>query len=344
MQLIVVYVHVAGPMGCTQHLIKLVAPPFADNAANVTSPRQYPTQSCRIVVDNQPYGNYAPRMQFLQLGKVQAHRNALVAAKEQGLHLIGVNMALMHATTTSDLNVDDAVHQVDLELGMTSKHKMAVWRYLMTQYNLKPSLSKFGKCEIKVAAPELTQLHVLDAWMVVDPTKLTRDNRAMALSPLLFLKEKWYRKIKSRACIKQVPQQAYILKEEAASSNVSTDLIFISPTIAASKKRHIWCYDVPSTFVNSNINENVLMVLKGELVEMMVSIALQIYHKHITVDKKGTPVLHMKLQKALYGLMRVSLLLLFYRKLRKELEDLGFVVDLYDPFVWQTKTWEMEIN
>ncbi len=73
------------------------------------------------------------------------------------------------------------------------------------------------------------------------------------------------------------------------------------------------------------------MVLKGELAEMMVNIAPQIYCKHITVDKKGTPVLYVKLQKALYGLMRA--ILLFYRKLREELEDFGFTVNPYDPYV-----------
>jgi hypothetical protein len=88
---------------------------------------------------------------------------------------------------------------------------------------------------------------------------------------------------------------------------------------------------VRRAFVNTDVDENVLMVLKGELVEMMVHIAPHIYHKHITVDKKGTPVLYMKLQKALYGLMRASLL--FYRKLRKELEDFGFTVNPNDPCV-----------
>ncbi len=73
------------------------------------------------------------------------------------------------------------------------------------------------------------------------------------------------------------------------------------------------------------------MVLKGELAEIMVHIAPQIYHRHITVDKKGTPVLYVKVQKALCGLMRASLL--FYRKLKKELEDFGFLVNPYDPFV-----------
>jgi len=88
---------------------------------------------------------------------------------------------------------------------------------------------------------------------------------------------------------------------------------------------------VPSAFVNTDVDENVLMVLKGKLAEMMVHIAPKIYRKHITVDKKGTPVLYVKLQKALYGLMQASLL--FYRKLRKELEDFGFMVNPYNPCV-----------
>ena len=51
----------------------------------------------------------------------------------------------------------------------------------------------------------------------------------------------------------------------------------------------------------------------------------------MTVNKKGKPILYVKLQKELYGLMRASLL--FYRKLQKELEDYGFEVNLYDPCV-----------
>ena len=89
----------------------------------------------------------------------------------------------------------------------------------------------------------------------------------------------------------------------------------LTSAIAASKKRHVQCYDVPSTFVNMEVDENVLMVLKGELTEMMVCIGPQIYCKHININQKGTPVLYVKPQKGLYMLMRASLL--FYRKLRK---------------------------
>ena len=78
------------------------------------------------------------------------------------------------------------------------------------------------------------------------------------------------------------------------------------------------------------------MVLKGQLAEMMVQIVPQVYHKYVTMDKKRTLILYVKLQKALYGLMRASLL--FYRKLRKELEDYGFVVNPYNPCVANMST------
>ena len=87
-------------------------------------------------------------MQFLQLGEVQAHRSALSAAQErqEQRELPNNNREeLMHGRMSSDLDVDDTVHQIDPELHTTSEDEIAVWGYLMTQYNLKPGLRKFGK-------------------------------------------------------------------------------------------------------------------------------------------------------------------------------------------------------
>jgi hypothetical protein len=84
---------------------------------------------------------------------------------------------------------------------------------------------------------------------------------------------------------------------------ISTESTFITAAIAASKRRKVRCYDIPSAFVNTDVDD-VLMVLKGELAEMMVQIVPQVYRKYVTVDKKGTPILYVKLQKALYELMR----------------------------------------
>ena len=51
----------------------------------------------------------------------------------------------------------------------------------------------------------------------------------------------------------------------------------------------------------------------------------------MTIDAKGQKVLYVQLSKALYGLLRAAIL--FYRKLRKELEEYGFAVNPYDPCV-----------
>ena len=64
--------------------------------------------------------------------------------------------------------------------------------------------------------------------------------------------------------------------------------------------------------MNTEVGKDVIMVLKEELAEMMIQIAPEVYRKYVAVDKRGTKILYVKLQKALYGLMRASLL--FYRK------------------------------
>ena len=70
-------------------------------------------------------------------------------------------------------------------------------------------------------------------------------------------------------------------KEDAALPTVSTESVFITSAIAASEKRKVRCYDIPSAFVNTDVDEDVLMVLKGELAEMMIQITPQTYQKNV---------------------------------------------------------------
>ena len=72
---------------------------------------------------------------------------------------------------------------------------------------------------------------------------------------------------------------------------VSTESTFITATIAASEGRQVRCYDVPSVFVNTDVDEDMITVLKGELADMMIQIAPEIYRKYITVNRKGTRIL-----------------------------------------------------
>ncbi len=284
-------------------------------AADDDPEQRYPTQLRRSVIGHQPYDMYAPGRTFLQLGTTRAHRSVIKASC-----LIKMTKAeRLLAMTTSDATcgmIDNAVHKLYPELTTRSEDEIKVWGHLMTQYNSKPGLQKFGQGGADAAVKELTQLHVMDTWTAMEPTKLTREERMRALSSLLFLKEKQTGTIKVRACINGVPQHAYISKEDAALPTVSSESTFITASIAAKEKRMVRCYNVPSAFVNTDIDKDVLMVLKGELAEMMVQIVPQIHQKYITMDKKGRKILYVKLRKVLYGLMRASVL--FYRKLRKE--------------------------
>jgi hypothetical protein len=121
------------------------------------------------------------------------------------------------------------------------------------------------------------------------------------------------------------------VKAEWASPTVSTDGVIITSTIEAHQGREIAVEDLPNTFLNAKNNEQTLMLLKGKLAELMVQIDPKLYRKYIVTSSKGEPIIHVRLSKALNGLLQSALL--FYCKLQSELEDYGFTVNPYDPCI-----------
>ena len=69
---------------------------------------------------------------------------------------------LATTTTVPEAFVDDAIHQVDRVMCTTSEEELGVMAYILTQYNLKPGLRKFGIRGEKAALEEMTQLHIMD--------------------------------------------------------------------------------------------------------------------------------------------------------------------------------------
>ena len=106
---------------------------------------------------------------------------------------------------------------------------------------------------------------------------------------------------------------------------------FFTAVIDRHEGRNIACYVIPEALLHMDLDEDVTMVLKGRLTELMVQVAPNLYRKYITVDKKGMAILYVKMQKALYGLLRSALL--FYKKLVSDIERNGFMLNQYDPCV-----------
>ena len=66
----------------------------------------------------------------------------------------------------------------------------------------------------------------------------------------------------------------------------------------------------------------------------MVMVDLQLYRKYVTSDSKGNVIVYSQMNNALYGLLQS--VLLFYKKLKKDLEGYGFKINPYDPCVANT--------
>ena len=100
--------------------------------------------------------------------------------------------------------------------------------------------------------------------------------------------------------------------------------------IETKEGREVAIVDLPGACLHADNEDDVVMSMRGRLMELMVMVAPQMYHKFITT-KKGQKVLYVRVQKALYGMLKRALL--FNHKLRMDLENMGFKVNPYDPCV-----------
>eukprot|EP00804_Cyclotella_cryptica_P010749 CCRYP_005527-RA/>CCRYP_005527-RA protein AED:0.26 eAED:0.17 QI:0/0/0/1/1/1/3/0/840 len=189
----------------------------------------------------------------------------------------------------------------------------------------------FGEDGRKAVTAELTQMHDMATYKPVHAHELTREQRVQDLSSLMFLTQKRDGRIKERTCANGSKQRGYIEKESAASPTVSTDSLMITAAIDTVELRDIVTLDIPGAFLHADLDEDVIMVLRGELAELMAKVEPKLYRPYIITTSRGESILYVKMQKAMYGLLRSALL--FYLKLRKDLEAYGFVINEYDPCV-----------
>jgi hypothetical protein len=198
------------------------------------------------------------------------------------------------------------------------------------QYQMEAGIRKFGEQGEIAVTKELDQFNKYKVFEPKHANDLSEEDKKRALSSLIFLKEKKNGTIKARSCANGSVQRDHIAKEEAAAPTVGLDSVFITSTIDAKENRKVVTIDIPGAFLHADNEDYVIMKMVGTLAELMVKTNPKMYRQYVILEK-GKSVLYLRLQKALYGMMKSALL--FYRKLLTELREMGFVINPYDPCV-----------
>ena len=201
----------------------------------------------------------------------------------------------------------------------------------LVHYSMNTGIKKFKEKGNAGVTKELTQMHDMNVFRPIEVESLTYYEKK-GFSLLMFLKEKRDSLVKAHLCADGRKQKdGTWAKQYTTSPTVATESVFITAVINTHEGRDVACFDIPGTFLHADVDEDIAMVLKGRLAELMVQVAPNLYRKYITVNRKGTAILYVKMQKALYGFLRSALL--FYNKLLADLEGDGFVLNPYDSCV-----------
>ncbi len=128
----------------------------------------------------------------------------------------------------------------------------------------------------------------------------------------------------------------YITKEDVSSPTVTAEAVILTCVIDAQEVRDIAVVDIPNAFVQTVVDEEdadrcVIVRIRGPLVNILVSIAPDVYGPYVSMNKSGHKVLIVECLNAVYGTMVAALL--YYKKFVKSLTKQGFKLNPYDGCV-----------
>jgi hypothetical protein len=198
----------------------------------------------------------------------------------------------------------------------------------------------------------MKQLHNRIVFKPILIEELTAIEQKHAMESLIFLTENKDGKIKTKTCANGSTQCEYTEHNEAASHMAMTESHLITAVMDAKQGCNIMTADIPNAFVQTGIKKKpsgnrIVIKIRGQLVNMLVNIAFQDYQDFVPMEG-NQKVLYIEMLKALYGMLQLSLL--YYKKFPKDLEEIGFKINPYDPCVanrmingkQHTVTWHID--
>ncbi len=248
----------------------------------------------------------------------------LLATNEEESDEWGGNNTEIRDKTLSEVAHYIMVHYTEKELIKKRKKEIQAQRRAIHR------LKNFGDEGETAVTKELRQFNTYNVFEPLDTKSLSESEKKGAILSPIFLKEKRNGMVKARSCANGSVQRSHVAKEEAASPTVALESVFVTAAIDERENREVVTIDIPGAFLHATNDDYVVMRMNGTLAKLMAKTDPKLYRKYLK-DKKEKKVLYVRLQTALYGMMKSALL--FYRKLISELKGMGFEVNPYDPCV-----------
>ena len=197
---------------------------------------------------------------------------------------------------------------------------------------LPKAVKEFGTQGVQAAKKEVKQLHERKGFRAIAVEELTRQEKQRAMEGLMFVTEKRSGEMKGRLAYNGKPTRAWVGHEEKSSPTAATESILLTIAIDALQKRDIISIDIPNAFIQAKnprkeVGKRVIMKVRGRLVDWLIELSPADY-KDKVVYERGVKVLYLLVEKAIYGMLEASLI--WYRTLRKDLEQIGFKFNTYD--------------
>jgi hypothetical protein len=230
-----------------------------------------------------------------------------------------------------------AMSQMSVKLMSPGVHRQVdIIGMIMAQLSMKAAIKKWGD-EAKFAiSKELKQLHWRNLYKPRHWHALTKKQKEQILESHIFVEKKRDGTIKAGKVIGGNKQRDYITKEDVSSPTVTAEAVMLSCVINAQEDRDVAVVDIPNTFVQAVISKKdaehcVTVCIRGPLVDVLVSIAPDVYGPYVSTTKTGQKVLIVECLNTVYGMMVAALF--YYKKFVKSLLNHGFMLNPYDGCV-----------
>jgi hypothetical protein len=191
-------------------------------------------------------------------------------------------------------------------------HRCAdIFGMVMAQVSMKAALKKWGKDTEQAITIKMKQLHWCNLYKPMQWHELTQAQKKYILEPHIFIEEKQDAKIKARKVVGGNKQRDYITKEDLSPPMVSAEAMMLTCVINTLKDQDTAIIDIPNAFIQTVVEDeehHLVVRIRGPLVDILVSIAPDVYGPYMSTNKAGQKVLLVQCLNAVYRTMVAALL------------------------------------